>query len=291
MSTQLSSKLTQLSSNHIQHHPDLLNTVKRVNNIHRVTIRQHIQDLENALVSSSVYNPARFHNPADIFTWLALIVFTLIHAQNNNNVRYFNKLGNDEYMYILECSKLVADLNASSEHNVIACIYLVNSLLPWVSKLLDNKLVLDVQDYISGLLDENSIISGLLVFYTNIRKLEFLTNTAYTGQYKSIYRCLYKLQCESTVDIVLEELSSNKLLAGLPDKAQSVGQFLGIDIHAFNKMFRLRNRNRNINLNISVSVDLDIPDNIPDVFEDDNAVVYPDDLELDVLRMSPIEDN
>ena len=285
MSTLLSSNLlTRLSSNHIQHHPDLLNTVKRINNIHRVTIRQHIQDLENSLLSSSGYYSARLHNPANIFAWLALIVFTLIHAQNNNNVRYFNKLGNDDYMYILECSKLVANLNVRAEHNVIACIYLVNSLLPRVSKLLDNKQILDAQDYISGILNENNIVSGLMVFYTNIRKLEFLTNTAYTGQYKSIYWCLYKLQAESApADIMLEEISSNKLLAGLHIKASGVGQFLGIDMHAFYKMFRLRNRN----LNMPVSVDLDIQDNnIPDDPEDDNPVSNPDDLELDELGMS-----
>jgi hypothetical protein len=90
------------------------------------------------------------------------------------------------------------DFNANgiSNTDVALQLYLINWLSKYSYRNLDPELYNLLINYMNTMLADSEVIQNVIAIYTNIRKLEFLTNTMYIDQFRTLYICVSKIRAE-----------------------------------------------------------------------------------------------
>ena len=90
------------------------------------------------------------------------------------------------------------DFNANgiSNTDVALQLYLINRLSKYSYRNLDPELYNLLVNYMNTMLADSKVIQNVIAIYTNIRKLEFLTNTMYIDQFRTLYICVSKIRAE-----------------------------------------------------------------------------------------------
>lgn len=218
---------------------DHIKPLINANNIHKQTVKHTILRLEESIRSLDVV-----YSVDNIYSWVYRVCLVLI---DNRATGLYWQLPADTYTDLLDIGLTLLNMGSvsryymNSKNKVIACAYFLNHVLNIVSLAhnFELELVNDLQQYLTGIVSNNdSNIKGLIVLYTNIKKLDLLTGTQYKDTPGALKWCLDKLLISSqNSDLLLEVLPSFILSTGL-SSCKDLSTEPDLDMLEFKNVFR-----------------------------------------------------
>jgi hypothetical protein len=231
------------------------------------------------------------YNADNIYSWVYQVCLVLI---NNRSAILYWQLPDDTYTDLLDIGLTLLDMGLvtryymNSKNKVIVCTYFLNSVLNILRQAPNFELELanNLQQYLTELVFNNdSNVKGLLVLYTNIKKMDQLTGTQYKDTPGALKWCLDKLLISSqNEDLLLEVLPSSVLSMGL-SACKELLMDPDLDMLEFKKEFRYIWPNNNL-LDSAANNIIPGQDTYNDLQQDENESAY--NILLDYL--DPVEE-
>ena len=198
---------------------DHIKPLTNANNIHKQSIKSNVECLETRLKTLDI-----IECQDNTYSWIYQCCLVLI---NNRATSLYWQLPDNIYYDLLDIGLIILSEGAKANYYMpcknmmIPCIYFLNKILNIFTRAHNFELdfVNNLQQYITNTLathDKPLMINGLIVLYTNIKKLEQITGTQYKDTPGSFKWCLTKmLDSLCSGSFMLEVLPSSVLSAGL----------------------------------------------------------------------------